>query len=183
MSSYGQMSTSAPISRSRTPVLTGVETSEASVEISSSLEGKKLPEIPIDVGERKPADQIGTEEDQGVGLSASSKIVEASATMTPSHSRYQTKPLPENPGSADETQPSAPPIPPPQLRSSPLEGSEQTQSTNSPSAATASTSTDNAMDSLSDDLDPLGIGDVKDHVPQAKKAQERRREAMAALLQ
>jgi proline-rich tail region repeat protein len=40
-------------------------------------------------------------------------------------------------------------------------------------------------EALAEDLDPLGIGDVKDHVPQSKRAQtamERRKEQMELLM-
>ena len=144
MSSYGQMSTSAPVSRSRTPVLTGVETSEASVGVASPPTENLMPEIKIKVEEP----------------SASEPSLQTTVEVPATNGRSV-------PDQLEQAQESSIDIPIQQPDSAPLQEKVH----------------DDALADLPDGLDPLGIGDVKDHVPQAKRAQERRREQMEALLQ
>ena len=143
MSSYGQISTSAPVSRSRTPVLTGVETSQASVGVASPPKGSQISEISI-ATEKPTAGETTVALEQG---------------STPNG-----QPVPDQ---LEQAQSSTIDIPVQQPDSAPIQQEVQ----------------DDALAALPDGLDPLGIGDVKDHIPQAKRAQERRREQMEALLQ
>ena len=144
MSSYEQMSTSAPVSRSRTPVLTGVETSEASVGVASPPQGIRAPEISIE------ADKPMVNKTTAVALKTESATNRQSV-----------------PDQIEQAQSSTIDIAVQQPDSGPVQHAVQ----------------ENALAASPDGLDPLGIGDVKDHIPQAKRAQERRREQMETLLQ
>jgi myotubularin-related protein 6/7/8 len=145
MSSYGQMSNSAPISRSRTPVLTGVETSEASVGVASPPKVGVHPDIGIKAE--------NPQED---------KVLPLTSGEAPAATNGQ--PVSEQ---LEEAQSTTVDVPVQQPDSAALQ--EQVH--------------DDALADLPEGLDPLGIGDVKDHVPQAKRAQERRRDQVEALLQ
>jgi myotubularin-related protein 6/7/8 len=160
MSSYG-MATSAPVSRSRTPVLTGVETSEAAVGVGApprdelkdikaeKIEAEKpLPEDPA-------LDTVKSEPNLATSISPNTN-----ANTT----RNNSAPTPP------EKDPVETAISPPtehQIESAPQQVQIQ----------------EDTLADLPDGLDPLGIGDVKDHIPVAKRAQEKRKEQMAALLQ
>lgn len=145
MSSYGQMSTSAPVSRSRTPVLTGVETSEASVGVASPPKDSVAPEMKLDDEKPEQATLAPVKSDHALPT--------ANVALVPS--------LDEQPD--------------PNAIEAPIKQIE--------SAAEQVKIQEDVLPDLPDGLDPLGIGDVKDHKPVAKKAQERRREQMEALLQ
>ena len=144
MSSQAQMSTSAPVSRSRTPVLTGVETSEASVGVASPPARRPIPEISIEAEPPIASENIAValqDEPTTNGQPLADQLEQAQASIID--------------------------IPVQQPDSAHVQQEVQAE----------------ALAALPDGLDPLGIGDVKDHVPQAKRPQERRREQMEALLQ
>ena len=155
MSSYGmqsQVSGSVPISRSRTPVLTGVETHEASINLASPPKPNLPQEVKID-------------DDVSEHVSAPPKAANGSASVptTIIKSKPATEP---QPAEQQEAETMTEPI-------SQLPESAAEQENIQEDVATA----------LADDLDPLGIGEVKDHVPQNNRALEKRREQMKALLQ
>ena len=151
MSSYGmqsQMSNSLPVSRSRTPVLIGVETHDASVGVASPPKSSLPNELKVEdyVPEPTSAPSQPTNQMAGVPIT----IVKSGAAIGPQPVQY---------GEAESIA---------QLPASALD-----QDNIQEDVATA----------LADDLDPLGIGDVRDHVPQSNRAVEKRREHLKALLQ
>lgn len=133
---------SVPISRARTPVVTGVETSTAAVGVGSPPEVRKNP-LATAVSPPKAAEGQETEPD----------LEPEQAPMqleTSSHQTSQEEVKVQEPESAREQQ----------------------------------AIHEEALEELPDGLDPLGIGDVKDHVPTARKAAiERRKGQMETLMQ
>ena len=132
---------SVPISRARTPVLTGVETSSSAVGVGSPPEAKKD------------------------GLEAISQAVEQEKKQElPSLTEIKT----EEPQASMQTE--VPQVPEVEVQE--------------PDSAQAQRIVhEEAMEELPDELDPLGIGDVKEHVPATKKVLERRKEQLEALMQ
>ena len=160
MSSYGQMEASAPVSRSRTPVLTGVETSKASVVIGSAT-----PPLPVSVKDAAVPDMsIDVKND---GMLAEEVVVRPVESADANGQERISDQLEMAQGTTIDV---------------PVPEEISTQETKTLSDE-VSTTQHNEVDELPDGLDPLGIGDVKDHVPQAKKAQEKRKMQMDALLQ
>jgi len=176
-------SASVPISRARTPVLVGVETSEASIALTAS------PQLPEPVSRtRTPVGSIGravspkpegSPSKQKAAVASESETMPKTATQDsepPNTSTLETEFVSIEPTTkgkerqaVDETQTS-----PPCITTS--AGAE---------IATSEQQQDLRVEALADGLDPLGIGDVKDHVPQSKRAQnaqDRRREQMDMLL-
>ena len=176
-------SASVPISRARTPVLVGVETSEASIALTAS------PQLPEPVSStRTPVGSIGravspkpegSPSKQKAAVASESETMPKTATQDsepPNTSTLETEFVSIEPTTkgkerqaVDETQTS-----PPCITTS--AGAE---------IATSEQQQDLRVEALADGLDPLGIGDVKDHVPQSKRAQnaqDRRREQMDMLL-
>ena len=162
MSSYGmqsQMSNSVPVSRSRTPILTGVETHEASVRMASPPKSS-LPQE-LKVGDEVPVSASAP-------ASASVEPMNGTAGVPITIIKSETSPEEMSTPKFNET-----PEPKPELVSQ-IPDSAPEQENIQEDVATA----------LADDLDPLGIGDVKDHVPaQSNRAVEKRKEQMKALLQ
>ena len=160
MSSYGQMEASAPVSRSRTPVLTGVETSKASVVIGSAT-----PPLPVSVKDAAvPDTSIDVKND---GMLVEEVVVRPVESADANGQERISDQLEMAQGTTIDV---------------PVPEEISTQETKTLSDE-VSTTQHNEVDELPDGLDPLGIGDVKDHVPQAKKAQEKRKMQMDALLQ
>lgn len=127
---------SMPISRARTPVLTGVETSTAAVGVGSPPETRKE------------------------NIEEALKSVQE---MPPSDKAEQIKEF-------VEVEPAPKPISPEVTAQVPE------------SAAAQQAILEKAVEELPDGLDPLGIGDVKDHVPTTKRG-ERRKEQLEVLMQ
>ena len=200
MSSYGmqsQVSASVPISRARTPVLTGVETAEAAIGVGAS---------PSKVQENASLDPAKASGDSDVlSILSTPVIVEKSdATGSPQFSDISALPLPSIDSMASmSASPSLEKIDPDDIRRN-QEGSsndhhlestaEQQQAIIEDAQADAvhqaginAENADDAGNALADDLDPLGIGDVKDHIPTSKnkalERQEKRRLQMESLLQ
>ncbi|EXJ81233.1 hypothetical protein A1O3_07523 [Capronia epimyces CBS 606.96] len=180
---------SMPTSGARTPVLLGVETSEASVGLTAShkqRESAGRPRAPV--SSTKPEmDGSGSSFGSGSG-SGSPKAKEppmsrAGATIRVLPDEPAMEPsvnIPVNPGAAEtdaaDNQPSVVDGDPTVPRSSHSEPE---------SAPVQPVQEADAVESLADDLDPLGIGEVKDHVPQSKRVQnvmERRREQLEELM-
>lgn len=175
-------SASVPISRARTPVLIGVETSEASIGLTAS------PQLPEPVSRtRTPVGSIGpAASPKPEGLPSKQKIAPASESEPVLKTTTQASELSKTP--ALET---------PFVNIEPTTENERAAvpqlQTSQPGIATSMGSEttrseqqhEPGVDALADDLDPLGIGEVKDHVPQSKRAQnaqDRRREQMDMLL-
>jgi len=169
-------SSSVPVSRARTPVLAGVETNQAAVGITTSprpREPVSRSRTPISVGleASKPTAQPSA-------LSKASDPIPRSRTptlagepgsgfghsSTPSEQRID-EPIPsDNDRAVPPTTPMQEPEP---VRQQEVQVHHE------------------AMTALADDLDPLGIGDVKDHIPQSKREQhalDRRREQLEMLM-
>ncbi|ETN45510.1 uncharacterized protein HMPREF1541_09342 [Cyphellophora europaea CBS 101466] len=173
MSSYGmqsQVSASVPASRARTPVLTGVETAEAAVGVA--VPPKEVSEVKLDAEAEQSAPKVAE---------AMAEQLHAPVSVSP----QETTEAQVSSGAAEPTQTQrSPSQPPPSAHSDKPE--EKDSGPLIDSAYQQQQVQDEAMTALSDDLDPLGIGDVKDHVPQSDKAQQRlekRRQQMEALLQ
>ena len=132
---------SVPISRVRTPVVTGVETDKAAVGVGSPPEARHEGYDAI-----AEAVQVEKKQEQPSlsGIKASEPQVETQAEMLD---------VPEVQGQEPE------------------------------SAEAQQVVHEKALEELPDGLDPLGIGDVQDHVPVAKKVLERRKEQLEALMQ
>ena len=146
MSSYGmqsQMSASVPVSRARTPVLTGVETSTASVGVAS------------------PPNRIVPAELKAEASTPAPVMLETRSTT------------------AEEVIPAASES----TSDEPLKAELPVQSIDS--APEQENVQEDVAQALADDMDPLGIGDVQDRVPDAsKKAHlEKRKHQMEMLLQ
>ena len=244
--SVGSQSASAsmPVSRARTPVLVGVETSEASIGLTSSpkvhepisrtrtpvssagapssqlkesLAEKDLPNIPYPDpvpekdGHLSPeleaeAGMDGLKISQSVPVLSSSakelKLENADAvppstsvareTVLENKAGGQHQPYSEQPAIEPTTENEDAAIAllrqpgiPPQGTSSTTEGVDPVQPPPPQEQSSPAKDSDVSAEAPADDLDPLGIGDVKDHVPQSKRAhnaQERRREQMDLLL-
>lgn len=174
-------STSVPISRARTPVLIGVETSEASIGLTAS------PQFPEPLSRtRTPVGSAGRAVSPKPQESGSKRDIEI-ARVSESESVSKTSEQGNRP--QEQTIIDNPPV-----ALDPTTDNEEAavaQLLQNPEAATNKTAgssllaepeRDAEVVSLADDLDPLGIGDVKDHVPQSKKAHDRRREQMDLLL-
>lgn len=172
MSSYGmqsQISASVPVSRTRTPVLMGVETADAAVGVAAPPEkdAATLPELKAE---------------------AATKVPDSAATA--GAEEQLPAPIPTRPSPVVGTEQQlhqlerSPSQPPPSAHSTKTEDRASERLIDS--APQQQQVQDDAMTALADDLDPLGIGEVKDHVPQNDKAQQRldkRRQQMDALLQ
>lgn len=163
-------SNSAPISRARTPVLVGVETSEASIGLTSSLKTHE----PLS-RTRTPLSSVG---------------IAGPVPPGPAHPVPELqKTEPSNPGPTFSTEPSftsskeAEAVEVPEVDTV-VKSDEQTETP----LGNIEPSTDNeqlAVQTLADGLDPLGIGDVKDHVSQSRRAQtaqDRRKEQLELLM-
>lgn len=177
-------SASAPISRTRTPVLIGVETSEASVGVTAS------PKLSEPAGRaRTPVSAID------IAHSGSPKPREpASRSRTPVMPPTESKRLKahvEN-EQKDRNQTHDPDAKISDrlraIKDDTAAGNILSTSDNSTVMIhhfTAPPPLQDPGDTLADDIDPLGIGEVKDHVPQSKRAQaalERRREQLEGLM-
>ncbi|KIX02013.1 uncharacterized protein Z518_07952 [Rhinocladiella mackenziei CBS 650.93] len=169
-----QTSVSSPVSRVRTPVNFGVETNEESTGWNSS---PRLYDPVLRI--QSPVSSIGA----GMSSSGSPKPKDPiSRTRTPVMARPDPKPV----AAQDET------------LFARLESAAKVDESNGSREDTTVTELspanpdrvmthipENSLDSLSEDLDPLGISEVKDHVSQSKRAQtamERRREHMEMLM-
>ena len=146
MSSYGmqsQISASVPVSRARTPVLTGVETSEASVGVASPPKADLAVEATAEAptAASAPAETQSAKAEEVIGADSESTSDEPAKAELPVQS----------------------------IDSAPEQENVQ----------------EDVAQALADDMDPLGIGDVQDRVPDAsKKAHlEKRRHQMEMLLQ
>lgn len=174
-------SASMPISRARTPVLVGVETSEASIGLTAS------PQFPEPVSRiRTPVGSVG----RAASPKPEESLPKSEMEIAPvSESEQVMKTLVQDSGSQkDVTIDNPPPNLDPTTEN---EEAAVAQLLQNPEAATTNTGLsetplepekDAEVESLADDLDPLGIGDVRDHVPQSKRAHDRRREQMDLLL-
>lgn len=133
---------SVPISRARTPIVTGVETSTSAVGVGSP------PEVRTDDT-----------------LAAKVALEQAEETKPPSLTTVKSADQDVGQKTEDLN------LPPVQIQE--------------PESAPAQQEVhDEVLQEIPDGLDPLGIGDVKDHVPTAKKAAvERRREQLEVLMQ
>lgn len=134
-------SLSVPISRARTPVLTGVETSSAAVGVGSPPEAMR----------------------EGLAAATQATVNErrrsTSSPITPQDSGQDS--LPQH-GTIEKE----------------VKGQEPDSSREQQAAH------EDVLEDLADGLDPLGIGDVKEHVPAAKKAAlDRRRGQLEVLMQ
>lgn len=131
-------SQSVPVSRARTPVVTGIETSTAAVGVGSPPESKR------NLGDSL-AQSVEQEKHERLDLT---KELSAEANPKPSIDEPEAK-------------------------------------TSEPESAPAQHIIhEEVMEQLPDGLDPLGIGDVKDHVPSEKRAVlERRKVQLEALMQ
>lgn len=169
-------SVSQPISRARTPVLIGVETSEASIGLTSSPKlhepvartrtavSSTMTNSPSS-GSPKPKESISRSHTPATHQESSQKTEREMQSQVPAELEPEAKGMDE-PATIVEDE-----------ASSDLPSFE-------PSGTTVHV-TQELTEALADDLDPLGIGDVKDHVPQSKRAQtalERRREQMELLM-
>ena len=131
---------SMPISRARTPVVTGVETSTAAVGVGSPPESRSenideaVLKVILDKQEQEPLSLTKTQ---------SAETSQHIATSTTEEPKVH---VPE-------------------------------------SASAQQQVLEKAIAELPDGIDPLGIGDVKEHVPAPKRVQERRKEQLEALMQ
>ncbi|KPI44563.1 Phosphoinositide 3-phosphatase [Cyphellophora attinorum] len=195
MSSYGmqsQVSPSGPISRARTPVLTGAETTEAGIGVAASSPPKTqaLEAQPVSNGTVTEAKQtpVAVTEDEsacttlGVPDSTSQQYPQEPVAL-PVESGKDTPSAPEKIAPENNALPAKPTTPgdisgsidlAPQQEQAILQ--EELEQGQGPSAET-----------LAEDFDPLGIGDVKEHIPAVKnralERQEKRKAQMEALLQ
>ncbi|KAK5940273.1 phosphatidylinositol-3-phosphatase ymr1 [Knufia obscura] len=132
---------SVPISRVRTPVVTGVETDKAAVGVGSPPEARQ----------------------EGYDAIVQAVQEEKKQEQPPLNEIKTAESQPE-----DQTE--MPDVP-------------EVQGQEPDSAQAQQIVHEQALKELPDGLDPLGIGDVKDHVPVTKKVMERRKEQLEALMQ
>lgn len=136
-------SQSIPVSRARTPIVTGVETSNSAVGVGSPPEAQKD------------------------GISVVAEAVEQEKKGDDSACLTTVQTIEEGSGQKMEE------LDLPEVKVQEPESAAQQQIVH-----------EEALEELPDGLDPLGIGDVKDHVPVTKKAAvDRRREQLEALMQ
>lgn len=204
-SQSGSGSASMPVSRARTPVLVGVETHEATVGLTS----------PGKIQEHEPFASRGTPVSfvAGSGGGAGSASPGSGSPRPREHIARSRTPVSERLVAVeiDQKEPENTEIPTESTEHAKTDVAEteaEDQPANVDEPATKDTqhaddvvhdgaqdeSHDNQkledtpqdpMQALAEDLDPLGIGDVKDHVSQSKRAQtamERRREQMELLM-
>lgn len=134
---------SVPVSRARTPVVTGVETSSAAIGVGSPPEAKREDSAASALG--KTVDEEKQREQPGLNHMQSLEQVVSHPAET-----------------ADE-----------EIKIQKPESAQEQHAIH-----------EEALESLPEGLDPLGIGDVRDHVPTAKKvAVERRKGQLEALMQ
>ncbi|RVX70607.1 hypothetical protein B0A52_05259 [Exophiala mesophila] len=167
-------STSAPMSRSRTPVLVAVENSETSIGLTASP-GKHAPmarsKSPLPLRDSLASTTHHPDEPVSSQQAANVPSAQPPFSTQPSFTSSQSKE--EESAGATLAEPST----------------RVDDTTETPlGVLDVEATTENeqvAVDALAGDLDPLGIGDVKDHVSQSKRAQtaqERRKEQMELLM-
>lgn len=198
---------SMPASRARTPVLLGVETSAGRVDLKASPEQQQSEDQPRSATTaEKPVPCINTPSKPQGNSSSSFDYGEAPAAYTIKLRTKRDNPAPSVHSADNAAGPAASVIDQPTQDDSSTGAIESSQTESAtgavqpaqgtlddsitgvtepsqPEPATAAVQPD-AVDSLADDLDPLGIGEAKDHVLQSKRAHiiERRREQMESLL-
>lgn len=179
MSSYGmqsQVSVSVPVSRARTPVLTGVETAETAVGVAAAPKGEAM-----SLSEPKPG--VAAEEPPAIVTASLEEQLPAPTPIRPSPAASAESQLNVRQSNELERSTSEPPA---GAGTSSIKTRDGDSGPLIDSAPQQQQVQDEVMTALADDLDPLGIGDVKDHVPQNDRAQQRldkRRQQMDALLQ
>ncbi|EXJ95905.1 hypothetical protein A1O1_01030 [Capronia coronata CBS 617.96] len=176
---------SMPTSGARTPVLIGVETSEAAVAVTASSKQQVAADTaeasikPATVGKSASDFPSGCLDPDEVPMSAS-RTDEPDTPVPNGPQKKASAGRPVSIGSVEASDGQQPPVDPTDTTAiDPPSQSEQTLSPDQPGKET------DAAEELADDLDPLGIGEAKDHVPQSKRAHnviERRREQMESLL-
>jgi hypothetical protein len=171
---------SVPVSRARTPVLLGVETSEASVGLTAASPRQ-----------------------------SASALARARTPVSDSAGSASPKPLDPKPSRIHPVVPREDPLPPdgrpeeapaPAPREASNETGHESATVEQPAASTGDDTAahddepcttvsapvlEDPTERLADDLDPLGIGEAKDHVSDSRRAQtalERRREHMELLM-
>jgi myotubularin-related protein 6/7/8 len=177
MSSYGmqsQISASVPVSRARTPVLTGVETADVAVGVAAPPKDIAIEDaVQLDLPVIKPVEAPSSSSSLPPGTESNPTLA-IDAEQTGLHPDPSTHNMPRSMSDNSLVVVSA--STPQKTESAPhVESAPEQQKIQ-----------EDAMQILTDDLDPLGIGDVKDHVPVSDKAKQRldkRRQQMDVLLQ
>lgn len=195
MSSYGMpshTSVSGPISRARTPVLIGVETAEAAIGVGA---------LPAKVDEVADNQQKLMDPARGSvpDLESAAAALEATFPMAQSTPQQQSESehalyTSQHPPSSEKTTATSD-VDSHQLHKTSTDDDTSASGLieSAPQQQQAIVEENNdaaAMDALPDGLDPLGIGEVKDHVPATtsrnralEQRQEKRKMQMDALLQ
>ncbi|KIV80362.1 hypothetical protein PV11_07864 [Exophiala sideris] len=183
-SGSGSVPASMPVSRARTPVLVGVETHEATVGLTSP---EKMQEQESAMRET-PVTLVAS---AGPETDSPRPKEEIATSTTPVTTRQEQMPvqlqagLPEDRAQREEPAESANTGDTEQTAQNGDTTIHDTPEDDSHDTKDMEPTQEGAMQGLADDLDPLGIGDVKDHVSQSKRAQtamERRREQMDLLM-
>lgn len=166
--------TSAPMSRARTPVLVAVENSETSIGLTASPrnhEPLSRNKSPLRSGDAVASVPSNLDEPVLSQQAENLPSTEPPFSTEPSFTSSQSQEV-----ESAET-----------ALAEPLAGVDDT--TETPLGALSIEATNDseqvAVDDLASDLDPLGIGDVKDHVSQSRRAQtaqDRRKEQMELLM-